>query len=194
MEPPVTYYDLLAAAQHQPDDADYHALRMAYARSGDYAPYEHDQEHLEALRGALHADDLQAALAAIQGLLDHNYLDIEAHMSADFVHTRLDSPARSAYHRAFAKGLIDAIMATGSGRDFATAFIVLSVQEEYLVLRLMGFKPAGQRLVEHEGHWFDVMAARHPSREEPFDVYFNIDLPRTWLHHHVAGETDDPPG
>jgi len=190
----MTYDDLLGAAIRDPGSADFHALRMAYAQSEGYAPYIHDAEHLEALRAALQADDFQAALDAIEGLLAYNYLDIEAHMAADYIYTRLDDAGHSAYHRAFAKGLIDAILATGSGRDFATAFDVLSVTEEYTILRVLGLRPAGQRLVQHEGHWFDILAAQHPSREEPFEVYFNIDLPRHWLHDRLAGGMDETSG
>jgi hypothetical protein len=190
----MTYDDLLDAALQDPASADFQALRTAYAQSKEYAPYVHDTGHLEALRAALHGDDLPAALDAIEGLLDHNYLDIEAHMAADYIYTRLDDEENSVYHRTFARGLIDAILATGSGRDFATAFAVLSVTEEYTVLRVLGFRPAGQRLVQHEEHWFDILAAQHPSREEPFEVYFNIDLPRHWLQDRLAPGAGEPPG
>jgi hypothetical protein len=190
----MTYDDLLDAALQDPASADYQALRMAYAQSEEYAPYVHDTEHLEALRAALHGDDLPAALDAIEGLLDHNYLDIEAHMAADYIYTRLEDADRSTYHRTFAKGLIDAILDTGSGRDFATAFAVLNVTEEYTILRVLGFRPAGQRLIQHEEHWFDILSAQHPSREEPFEVYFNIDLPRHWLQDQLAGGMDEPHG
>ena len=185
----MTYDDLLDAALQDPASADFQALRAAYAQSEEYAPYVHDTEHLEALRGALHADDLPAALAAIEGLLDHNYLDVEAHMAADYIYTRLEDADRSAYHRAFAKGLIDAILDSGSGRDFATAFAVLNVTEEYTVLRVLGFRPGEQRLTEHEGHWFDILSVQHPSRDGTFEVYFNVDLPRHWLQDQMAGGT-----
>ncbi len=99
----------------------------------------------------------QAALEAINRLLDVHYLDIEAHMAADYVHTLLEHPEESAYHRAWATGLIRAILATGDGRDYDRAIIVLSVPEEYTMLRVMGFTPTEQSLVQHDGHWFDVL-------------------------------------
>jgi hypothetical protein len=190
----MTYDDLLDAALQDPASADFQELRTAYAQSEDYAPYVHDTEHLEALRAALHGDDLPAALDAIEGLLDHNYLDIEAHMAADYIYTRLNDEENSVYHRTFARGLIDAILDTGSGRDFATAFAVLNVTEEYTVLRVLGFRPAGQRTIQHEGDWFDILSAQHPSRQETFEVYFNIDLPRRWLQDQMADGLDEPSG
>jgi len=183
----MTYHDLLAAAQQKPAEADFHTLRMAYARSEAYAPYSHDVEAVEALREALPAADFEAALAAIARLLEASYLDIEAHIAADYVYTRLDRPDRSAYHRGFAQGLLGAIYDTGDGRAFDTAFIVLAIPEEYTVLRMMGLRPGGQALVEHEGHWFDVIDATHAQTGVPAKVHFNIDIPHAWLQHHGPG-------
>lgn len=184
----MTFSDLLAAAQHDPAAADYLALRMAYAASEDYAPYSHDQEHLDLLRAALPAGDLSGAVDAIRGLLDYNYLDIEAHMAADYVYTQAQEPEKSSYHRTFAKGLIDAIMRSGDGRSFESAFVVISIPEEYLILRLMGFQSQGQRLIQQEGHWFDVLTAQHPQSEGTFDIHFNIDLPKNWLGQNIGGD------
>lgn len=183
-----TYRDLLAAARQNPGEADYLALRQAYASSEEYAPYTHDQEHLEALRTALPARNFQAALEAVEGLLDHNYLDIEAHMAADYVHTLRGDQAQSTYHRTFAQGLINAIMDSGNGASFDTAFAVMSIPEEYLVLRLLGLLPGNQRLVQHEEHWFDILSARRHDDNMALELYFNIDLPRTWLSDNIAAE------
>ncbi|RPI94100.1 MAG: DUF4919 domain-containing protein, partial [Chloroflexi bacterium] len=114
----MTYRELLAAAQADPAGADFHALRMAYAHSDEYNPYHHDAENVHALSEALHSGERQTALAPSNRLLDDDYLDIEAHMAADYVHTLLEHPTESAYHRAFATGLIRAILSTGDGRDF----------------------------------------------------------------------------
>jgi len=174
------YDTLLAVAQADPVGADFHALRMAFAQSDAYQPYVQHSEGVFALRAALQAQNMQAALEACESLLAFNYLDIEAHMASDYVYTALENPEKSAYHRAFARGLISAIMATGAGRDFDSAIIVLATSEEYVVLRMMGLASGSQRLVEQQGHWFDVLSAR-PSQGDPVEVYFNIDLPYTWL-------------
>lgn len=181
-----SYEDLLAQAQANPQEADFHALRMAYVRSASYAPYMQDSAAIQALHAALPAGEMDAALAAIDRLLAFNYLDIEAHMAADYVHLQLEDQAKSAYHRAFAQGLIHALLATGSGRDFASAIIVISIAEEYVVLRVLGGRPEKQRLVGHEGHWFDVLTARHLQTGEVRDVHFNIDLPRGWQADHMG--------
>lgn len=182
----MNYSDLLAAAQANPVDADYHSLRMAYARSDAYMPYASDTDNLQALQAALPAQNFDAALNAIQGLLDFCYLDIEAHMAADYVYTLREETDHANYHRLWARGLIQAILATGNGRDAESAFIVLSIPEEYTLLRVLGFRPAGQRLIQHEGHWFDVLNGQHTESGEAVELYFNIDLPRQWLERNVS--------
>ena len=180
------YSELLAQAQANPHDADFHALRMAYTRTDLYAPYSQDAPTIQALHRALKTQDADAAIEAIDQLLAWNDLDIEAHMAADYVYLLCEEHVKSDYHRAFASGLIDALLATGTGRDFDSAFIVISVAEEYVVLRVLGLIPDGQRLVEREGHWFDVQTVRDPQTEQARDMYFNIDLPHGWQEDHLG--------
>lgn len=176
----MAYQDLLAAARQNPFGADYHSLRMAYAQSPDYHPYVNDSVNMNRLRDALRDENWPAALAAVEALLEFNYLDIEAHMAADYVHTRRNDEPKLRYHRAWATGLISAIASTGTGRDFDTAYIVLSIAEEYTMLQVLGLKMGQQALQEHNGHWFDVLDVQHPD-SGALKLYFNIDLPHKWL-------------
>lgn len=184
------YHTLLAAAQNDPAGADYHTLRMAYARSDQYTPYDALGDSVVTLRNALTGSNFGVALAAIDELLAFNYLDIDAHMAADYVYTQQENYERSAYHRAFARGLIQAIFDTGTGRDITTAWIVLSTSEEYTLLKVLSFSFGGQRLVEHEGHYFDVLTAKPLDGGDPVDLYFNIDLPFSHMGRRFQG--NDP--
>ena len=170
------YDALLAMARENPAEADFHALRMAFVRTPHYQPYASDIESLDALGDALHGDDLDTALAQVKNLLNTNYLDIEAHISADYIYTRRSETAQATYHRAFARGLIDSIARTGNGRSFETAFIVITLAEEYTLLRMLGLQPQTQQLVQHEEHWFDVHNVRHGTSGEAIRVYFNVDI------------------
>ncbi|MCD4684958.1 MAG: DUF4919 domain-containing protein [Anaerolineae bacterium] len=182
------YDTLLAAAKADPVMADFHALRMAYVRSDQYAPYDMLGDAVVVLRDALTGGDLDAALTAINELLAFNYLDIETHMAADYVHMQRENHEASAYHRAFARGLIQALLATGTGRDFASAWIVINTAEEYTVLRVLGFTPGGQRLMKHEGHSFDVLIAKPRNGGDPAELFFNIDLPFNQLSHQLRDD------
>jgi len=185
------YRDLLAAAQQNPEQADFHSLRMAYTQSDEYHPYAPDAEHLNALQQALNEGDFAAALTAAQGLLEDCYLDIEAHMAADYIYTNLEDYPRATYHRTFARGILNAIMGTGDGRSPETALIVIDIREEYTLCRILNMRPSGQRLIHHEGHWLDVLTVQHPESGARLDLHFNVDLPKNWLHHRLSGEETD---
>lgn len=178
------YATLLAAAQADPVNADFHALRMAYARSEGYAPYNHHPDEVLALNAALRDGELDQARAAVDALLAFNYLDIEAHMAADYLCTQREDHAGAAYHRAWARGLLAAILATGTGRDPGSAWMVLSTTEEYTILNVLGFATRGQRLIGHDNHWVDLQLAQHRASGQQVELYFNVDLPLGWLHRH----------
>ena len=110
----MTYHDLLAAAQQNPQRGRFpHAAHGLRARTP--TPRTATMSRRSRRCATLPAADFDAALDAIARMLEANYLDIEAHIAADYVHTRLDQPDRSAYHRGFAQGLLGAIFDTGMG-------------------------------------------------------------------------------
>jgi hypothetical protein len=72
--------------------------------------------------------------------------------------------------------LIDSIRSSGDGKSPATAWVVISVDEEYAVLRALGFKPSGQSLLRQNGHSYDVMKTKSDDGTEQ-TFYFNVDIP-----------------
>jgi hypothetical protein len=181
----MTFDDLLAAARQDPENTDFAALRLAYTQSPGYAPYEQDRETGAALQKALEEVDLQAARTAVDQLLAHNYLNIDAHMTAAHLYRRLDDLASVDYHRQFGHGLLKSIFRSGDGRSFETAWVVIAVAEEYAVCMALGdVETESQRLVEHEDHRFDVLTVRHPRTQETRELTFNVDLPMDWAERH----------
>ena len=88
----------------------------------------------------------------------------------------LEDPAKAEFHRTVFRGLIDSIRNTGDGKSPEKAWVIISVHEEYVVLRAMGLKPSGQSLMMDKGHAYDVMKAKdEDGKEETF--YFNTDIP-----------------
>ncbi len=73
------------------------------------------------------------------------------------------------------------ILGAGNGRSFATAWPVLSVEEESLILEAYDLHHGKQALVEHEAHWYDVHTFRAEGSDQERKVYFNVDLPHNWL-------------
>jgi hypothetical protein len=77
--------------------------------------------------------------------------------------------------------LVDSILGSGDGRSFETAFQVISVSEEYAVLRTLGLEVTGQSLVGHGSSKFDLMQVQDPRTGKDLSFYFNVDRPEKWL-------------
>ncbi len=90
---------------------------------------------------------------------------------------------------------MDSILTNGDGRSFATAFKVITIDEEYAVLQVLGVRKADQSLVEHGGSSFDLFTVNDPESGKEFTLYFNVDLPLRWLDASLAkpGEKPAPP-
>jgi tetratricopeptide (TPR) repeat protein len=72
--------------------------------------------------------------------------------------------------------ILEGIMATGEGTSFESAMIVTSPGHEYDIISYNGFSSAGQALMHHENHVFDVLTINMDDDSEK-KVYFNIDKP-----------------
>ena len=177
----MSYQKLLEKAKRNPDVADYTTLRMSYAQSSEYDPFRFDSEAHAILSQAMDRKDLTLALDSLKRLLDAYYLDIHAHMLAVDIYESLRDEDKENYHMKFATGLLDSIMRSGDGTKFEKAFIVISTQEEYALLRVLSLEIIMQSLREDRGHQFDVFECPHPHTGKIIEVYFNVDLPMSWL-------------
>ena len=103
-------------------------------------------------------------------------MDLRAQLFAEAANRQLGRITIAEIHGAIAKGIIDAILSSGDGHTPQTAYQVLAIREEYLLLDQLGLKPTGQALIKKNGHAYDRISAVRLSGDAPQDVFFNIDL------------------
>jgi hypothetical protein len=68
-----------------------------------------------------------------------------------------------------------------SPRQPYSVFVVISTDEEYVLLNFLGLGPTGQSLITQNNHSFDRMTALNPKTNETVVYFFNIDKPFNWL-------------
>ena len=73
-----------------------------------------------------------------------------------------------------------AALAQQSTTSQSKAFEVISVNEEYGLIRSLGLKPTSQALAENKGHSYDVITVIDPQTNKESQLYFNIDKPFKW--------------
>ncbi len=177
-----TYAALLARAQKADPTLDFMALRMAYVETTGYDPYGFDQVERKAdMYTALGNKDYEQALALADQILEQNYLSPDAHLVALNAHEGLGHTQDADLHRYFLNGLVTSIMESGDGKSPETAFIVVLIEEEYMILSVLGVRSGGQRIAEEDGHSYDVFEGILGETDTQVTVYFNIDIPFQWL-------------
>jgi len=171
----MSYAKLLAAAMADPEAADFAELRLAYAARPDFDPYHLALESRQAIEKALGEEPSPAAIEVLDQALAANYVDAEAHMAAALLHEQAGDRAKSDYHKKFARGLILSILESGDGRSPETAFVVIGIWEEYLLLNVLGLSPTRQGLFEHGGSHYDSISVTQGETSQAAELFFNID-------------------
>ncbi|HKF72868.1 MAG TPA: DUF4919 domain-containing protein [Stellaceae bacterium] len=166
---------MLARAKNGEPGVDYQALRFAYAAKPDFNSYGLTRvSHRDAMFKAYQAGDCATAVKEASGLIEVNFVNIDAHIVSDICYSRLGNDAERTRHRAIAAGLIHSITDSGDGRTQQTAYVVISVDEKYRVLRLLGLKPGRQSLVGGDGYKFDQLDATKADGQTQ-SMFFNVD-------------------
>ncbi|HLK23666.1 MAG TPA: DUF4919 domain-containing protein [Caulobacteraceae bacterium] len=158
---PDAHYQALVSAAKTADPAtvDWQALRFAYADSSafDLMGQQTDAPR-RAMFDALNKDDNKAVVQEANAILDKDYVDIDAHVALDLAYQATGQKDASAREHQIALGLLKSVH-TGDGTAPDKAFTVISVGEEYAVMRAFAMRVTGQALVEMSPHSYDRLTA-----------------------------------
>jgi hypothetical protein len=179
-----TFEALLAAAKADPSKADWKALRLAYAETAQYQPYNIKwREELAKVRGKIAKQDYPAAAADLAKLNEREgFMRLDTHMLAVTVFEKLDQKDKAALHRQFMDGILGTLFVPGTGSSFEKPIDVLFIEEEYLFLEMLEVRAKREGLKSHDGHRFDVYVTQPKAGQTVSRFYFNVDLPQKALH------------
>lgn len=170
------YANLLSALKAGNTNIDYGRLRMSYVESPERKKAKDTSADEKAMSQALQDRDFPSALKHADAVLENEYVNLDAHFVAYIANREMGDSVKAEFHKAVFRGLIDSIRNSGDGKSPEKAWVIISVHEEYVMLRVMGLRPSGQSLVMDKGHAYDVMKAKdEDGKEETF--YFNTDIP-----------------
>ena len=175
------YKELLAKLKKGERDVDFTELRMSFTESDEYSPYGGDRDARKAMFAALNAGDWDEALKQSAKILEKNYVDINGHFGAFVSSARKGEEERAQFHKYVFDGLIKSVQGGGDGRSMEKAFVVISTDEEYALLNVLGLRPMSQALMTGGGHKYDKFSAVDPETKKTYEFYFQIDKPFGWL-------------
>jgi Domain of unknown function (DUF4919) len=173
--PALSYIDMVREVKAGDLSVDFAQMRMAYAATPEYAPDggADDTQQMFALLNAKKFDD---ALKIANKVLEKQYVNIDAHLVASASYDGLQKASEAKLHHDIVVGLVKSILNSGSGDSTATAYKVISVEEEYSVMRVMGWRPGKQSLIHEGPRSFDLMEMTDTRDGSTVTRYFDVTL------------------
>jgi hypothetical protein len=131
------------ASPHTADPAsvDFARLRAEFGGRSDFSDKCERDRPLHRLAELVQQRHWTDVLAASAPWLQQCPVDIDAHLIRAIALKELGRMAESDHHADWFRGLVDSILTSGDGRTPQTAFVVISVAEEYSVLRVLQMRP-----------------------------------------------------
>jgi len=124
-----------------PAFVDFTRLRTEFGARSDFIDTCERERPLHRLAEAVRQHDWKDVLAASGPWLEQCPVDIDAHLIRAVALKDLGRVAESDHHVNWVRGLVESILTSGDGRTPQTAFVVISVAEEYSILRVLKVRP-----------------------------------------------------
>jgi len=129
------------------DPVDFLALRTEFGDRSDFAEVcERDRPVGEWMR-AYQTSDWPTLLDSTQKWLAECPVDIDAHWLSALANRQTGEYIDAAAHAVWFRGLVDSVLGSGSGTSADSPYRVISVDEEYAILRARRLQPARQTLL-----------------------------------------------
>lgn len=174
----LSYDDYVAQAKAGKVDIDYTAFRLAYTSSPKYASSEWTVRELRAaMRRAHQEGDCTTAMGRAADIFEVNFVNIDAHLIAAMCHKKAGNPERERQEATMFRGIVSSVLRSGDGKSPETAFVVISIDEEYAAMQAIGVRLERQSLVSHGGSDFDRIEGKRLDSGEAITLYFNVDRP-----------------
>ncbi|MBI4824543.1 MAG: DUF4919 domain-containing protein [Nitrospirae bacterium] len=177
-----SYYTLLDKVKSFDRSVDFKALRLSYTETSEYDPYNENTSETMAMFNALNSKQYKEAIKNALSILESSYVNIPAHIVLSISYRAIGDSGKSDFHDFVVKGLLDSIFDSGQGRSPESAYQVISIKEEYVILDVLGLEKKIQSLIVSGGHSYDRIEATNPKTGKTEVFYFNVDIPLGWLN------------
>lgn len=163
---------------------DFTALRTDYGARDDFAALCEDErsESKDSIANAMNQSNWSVAAESSERWLSSCPIDAQIHYWYAAVLLQLGQEDDAEEHYCWFKGLTDSVLTTGDGKTPETAYVTISIPEEYAVLLALRLKPISQTLLE--GRAIDMLTVEDENGSVS-SVYFNPSLHFTRLQKKV---------
>lgn len=169
-------YDAMVAKIRGGDlNVDFQALRFAFADATTGEARTADPKAHLAMLKLLNEKNFKEAIKIADSIHKVNFVDMNSHIVAAMAYGELKDAKKSKFHESVYLGLVNSILKDADGASTKTAYHVISVAEEYVLLNALELKRGTQETENADGSIFHVLTAADKATNESVKLYFNID-------------------
>jgi hypothetical protein len=173
-----TYEDWIAKAEAGDPSVDYAALRKSYVFSDHYDPYTAKSEmpFMDAWK-AFEAKDCATALRKSDEALKIDYIIVALHVVRGECFKQAGDTAHADREIAIGRALLNSALASGDGKSVKTAYVVVTMGEERMLLDYLDLPEEEQALITDGGHQYDAITGVNRKTKQKQTAFFNVDGP-----------------
>lgn len=150
---------------------DFSALRVQIGWSDDYRSLCENDRPLRRMVELMNKEKWTKAAELGLPWLQSCPVDIRVHFYTGISLSNAGKGTESEHHIDWMRGLMNSVVASGDGKTPETAYITISVSEEYDVLEIFGLKPVSQGLLQGPS-LVDAFTVKDSQGKE-LEIYFN---------------------
>lgn len=173
----------------KPDNSQYRQM-VAKIKNGDmtvnfgllrkfYAEWVSDESNItetpqrDEMVAAFKANDYAKAVKLGEIVVDYEFLNTGLLWALEDAYRKLGDTEKADFYRDAAHKVGHSVFLSGDGKTAKTAFYVLSIPEEYRVMREFNYSVSMQSLLSVDGQMFDLLSGTD-EKGNKVEVYFNI--------------------
>ncbi|WP_410209610.1 DUF4919 domain-containing protein [Aquirhabdus sp.] len=148
---PLTYADdatqVVLNMPSSATDVDYAKLRNDYGQRDDFEKICIDKPHTQEMVIAMNTQQFDQLITLTNDWVNQCPVDIQGHLFRGTAFLRTGQKDKAIEQYKWVGGLMKSILASGDGKTSDTAFVTISVPEEYQVLSMMRLRLVKQELI-----------------------------------------------
>ncbi|WP_205501669.1 DUF4919 domain-containing protein [Rufibacter psychrotolerans] len=152
---------------------DYHHLYYGYTKHPDYLPYGRGVGEMAAVR-MMEEGRLNEARELLLSEYRKSPFNLNLLFRLGSLADLQQNPTEARMWLMKFSGLLRTILSSGDGRTEETAWVIITTQDEYPIMGILGLESAGQGLLKSK---YDVQTLKTPNDLETEKLYFNIEMP-----------------
>ena len=170
----IKYRDLVNRVKNNDFEIDFVGLIAAASDWDISAKYSNKAPNRKLMVDAFEAKDYRKSAELAEMVLEYEFTNISLHNAIANAYLELGKPNKAEFHKKVAEKLLEALLSTGDGKGFETAYCVQGINEEYMIMKHFGYKVSQQAAIGGNRSTYDALTGENSKTGETATLLFDI--------------------